>query len=94
MKEHAYSFLSQYPTSAVECILVDLSMSCGVVSLQFDLLVNQSYLELYMDKNMQKMANIYSIKTTAFCLVYAQKGKNIVCGFSYTRTNRHFHTVT
>jgi hypothetical protein len=57
-KEGSYSFLNQYPTSAVECILVDLSVSRGIVSLQFDLLVKQSYLELYMNKNMQKMVNI------------------------------------
>jgi hypothetical protein len=64
MKEGAYSFINQNPASTVECILVDLSMSCGIVSLQFDLLVNQSYLELYVDQNMQKMVNIYSITTT------------------------------
>jgi hypothetical protein len=50
IKEGAYSFVNQYPASAVECILVDLSVSCGIVSLQFDLLVNRSYLELYVDK--------------------------------------------
>jgi hypothetical protein len=37
MKEGAYSFLKQYPTSAVECILVHLSVGCGIMSLQFNL---------------------------------------------------------
>jgi hypothetical protein len=39
-KKGAYSFIQQYPTGALECILVYLSVSRGIVSLQFDLLVN------------------------------------------------------
>lgn len=53
IKEVAYSFLKQYPTSAVECILVHLSMSCGIVSLQFDLSGNREILNWH-EPNLQQ----------------------------------------
>jgi len=54
MKEGAYSFLKQYPTSAVERILVHLSVSCGIMSLQFNLTASKKALEFTWTKVTKK----------------------------------------
>jgi hypothetical protein len=55
-KKGAYSFLKQYSTSAVERILVHLSISCSIVSLKFDLSVNKEILT-GMDQINKKILN-------------------------------------
>jgi hypothetical protein len=55
MKEGAYSFLKQYPTSAVECILVHLSVGCGIMSLQFNLTASKKKNSwIHMDQSYEK----------------------------------------
>jgi hypothetical protein len=43
---------------------------------------------------MQKMVNIYSIKTTEFYLVHAQKKKNSMWILMHWLKKRFFHAVT
>ena len=54
MKEGPYSFLKQYPTSAVERILVHLSVNRGIMSLQFNLTASKKALEFAWTKVMKK----------------------------------------
>jgi hypothetical protein len=74
-KEGAYSFLNQYPTSAVESILVDLSVSGGIVSLQFDLLVNKAIFIVHVQKYAENGKHIFHQNYRVLPSTCTEKGK-------------------